>query len=149
MHQISFQMARVSFTLLFLGISFIQVLSIPGQLAHIRRTNGITSAFEVALTFVIGMWLVCGQVGLIYLWKIVGHMKESRFYSKGSLELVRRFLLTLKIASAIPILLFIMLIPQADDPGFFVLLGVVTLFILSLAVTTSLLRDQIEIKSRE
>jgi len=95
------------------------------------------------------MWLLCGQVGLIYLWKIVGCMKESRFYSKGSLELVRRFLLTLKIASAIPILLFIMLIPQADDPGFFVLLGVVTLFILSLAVTTSLLRDQIEIKTKE
>jgi len=76
-------------------------------------------------------------------------MKENRFYSEGSLELVRRFLLTLKIASAIPILLFIMLIPQADDPGFFVLLGVITLFILSLAVTTSLLRDQIEIKSKE
>jgi len=95
------------------------------------------------------MWLLCGQVGLIYLWKIVGRMKENRFYSEGSLELVRRFLLTLKIASAIPILLFIMLIPQADDPGFFVLLGVITLFILSLAVTTSLLRDQIEIKSKE
>jgi len=95
------------------------------------------------------MWLLCGQVGLIYLWKIVGRMKENRFYSKGSLELVRRFLLTLKIASAIPILLFIMLIPQADDPGFFVLLGVITLFNLSLAVTTSLLRDQIEIKSKE
>jgi hypothetical protein len=42
--------------------------------------------------------------------------------------------------------LILILIPQADDPGFFVMLSIFTLFIFSLTATTSLMKDQIASK---
>jgi hypothetical protein len=41
-----------------------------------------------------------------------------------------------------------MIAPQADDPGFLVVLSIATLFVFSLTGTTSLLKDQIEMKAR-
>lgn len=149
MHQYRFIVARACFVLLFLGITFIQVLSFPGQFAHMGKTQGMSLAFEVALTLVVGLWLLCGQVALVFLWKIVGAMNANRFYSKGTFGWIERLLWTLKLSCLIPLLLFIMTISQADDPGFYVLLSVVTLFIFSLTTMTSLLRDQIEIKLEE
>jgi hypothetical protein len=146
MHQYRFLVARAGFVLLFLGITFIQVLSFPGQFAHMGKTQGISLAFEVALTLVVGLWLLCGQVALVFLWKIVGAMNANQFYSKGTFGWIERLLWTLKLSCLIPLLLFMMTISQADDPGFYVLLSVVTLFIFSLTAMTSLLKDQIEIK---
>ena len=146
MHQYRFIAARAGFVLLFLGITFIQVLSFPGQFAHLGKTQGISLAFEVALTLVVGLWLLCGQIALIVLWKIVGAMNASQFYSRRNFGWIQRLLWTLKLACLFPLILFIMTIPEADDPGFYVLLTVVTLFIFSLTAMTSLLRDQIEIK---
>jgi hypothetical protein len=57
--------------------------------------------------------------------------------------------MSFKVASVIPAVLFLMLVPQADDPGFFVLLAIVALFIFSLTATTSLLKDQIASKISE
>ncbi len=58
MHQYRFIVARAGFVLLFLGITFIQVLSFPGQFAHLGKTHGFSLAFEVALTLVVGLWAV-------------------------------------------------------------------------------------------
>ena len=149
MHQYRFLVARAGFVLLFLGITFIQLLSFPGQFAHMGKTQGISLAFEVALTLVVGLWLLCGQVALVFLWKIVGAMNANQFYSKGTFGWIRRLLWTLKLSCLIPLMLFIMTIAEADDPDFYVLLSVVTLFIFSLTTMTSLLRDQIEIKLEE
>jgi hypothetical protein len=57
--------------------------------------------------------------------------------------------MSFKVASVIPAVLFLMLVPQADDPGFFVLLAIVALFIFSLTATTSLFKDQIASKISE
>ncbi len=73
-------------------------------------------------------------------------MNASQFYSRRNFGWIQRLLWTLKLACLFPLILFIMTIPEADDPGFYVLLTVVTLFIFSLTAMTSLLRDQIEIK---
>lgn len=70
-------------------------------------------------------------------------MKLGRFYSAANFTWINRLLLTFKVASVIPIILFLMLIPQADDPGFFVLLSIVTLFIFSLTAISSLIKDEI------
>ena len=143
MRDFRFIAARGGFALLFLGLTLLQLLSFPGQFQHMRRTQGISLVFEIALTLVVGLWLLCGQFALFTLWKIVGEMKADRFFGEQSLLWIDRLLSALKAACVIPFILFVMLVPQADDPGFFVMLTIVTLFIFSLTAMTSLLKDQI------
>ena len=113
-----------------------------------RRTQGLSLVFEVSLTLIVGLWLLCGQFALFALWKIVGEMKVDAFYSLNNLVWIERLLLSFKTATVIPIVLFLMIAPQADDPGFLVVLSIATLFIFSLTAMTFLLKDQIEMKAR-
>ena len=148
MRDLRFIAARGGFVLLFLGLTLLQLFSFPGQFQHMRRTQGLSLVFEITLTLVVGLWLLCGQFALFALWKIVGEMKGDTFYSQKNLIWIERLLLAFKAASVIPFGLFLMIAPQADDPGFLVVLSIVTLFIFSLTATTSLLKSQIEIMVR-
>ena len=138
-----FIVAKAGFLFLFLGLTLVQFLSFPGQFQHMRRTQCISLLIEVALTIVVGLWILCGQVALFFLWQIVESMRRNRFYSTENLNWIARLLISFKVASVIPVVLFLILIPQADDPGIFVMLTIVALFIFSLTVTTSLLKEQI------
>jgi len=138
-----FVVAKAGFLFLFLGLTLVQILSFPGQFQHMRRTQGMSLLIEVALTIVVGLWILCGQVALFFLWQIVESMRRNRFYSTENLNWIARLLISFKVASVIPVVLFLILIPQADDPGIFVMLTIVALFIFSLTVTTSLLKEQI------
>jgi hypothetical protein len=149
MSEMRFIVAKAGFLLLFLGLTLVQFLSFPGQFQHMRRTQGISLFIEVALTIVVGLWIFCGQVALYCLWQIVESIRWNRFYSAENLNWIARLLVSFKFASVIPAVLFLMLIPQADDPGFFVMLTIVALFIFSLTASTSLLKDQIASKISE
>ena len=138
-----FIVAKAGFLFLFLGLTLVQFLSFPGQFQHMRRTQGMSLLIEVALTIVVGLWILCGQVALFFLCQIVESMRRNRFYSTENLNWIARLLISFKVASVIPVVLFLILIPQADDPGIFVMLTIVALFIFSLTVTTSLLKEQI------
>ena len=144
-----FVVAKAGFLFLFLGLTLVQILSFPGQFQHMRRTQGMSLLIEVALTIVVGLWILCGQVALFFLWQIVESMRRNRFYSTENLNWIARLLISFKVASVIPVVLFLILIPQADDPGIFVMLTNVALFIFSLTVTTSLFKDQIASKISE
>ena len=143
---IRFLGARAGLVLLFLGITLLQLFSFPGQFQHLRRTQGWPFFYEVALTLTVGVWLLCGQVALICLWQIIGAMKRFQFFSHQNLIWIQRLLLAFKSACITPMVLFLLIAPQADDPGFLVLLFIVTLFIFSLTAVTSLLKDQIASK---
>lgn len=138
-----FIIARGSLLLLFFGITFIQLFSFPGQFAHMRRMQGVSLLLEISLTLVVGMWLLCGQLALVAIWKIVGEMKAQRFFALRSMQLIDRLIFALKAACVFPIIIFTLVAPQADDPGFFVLLSVITLFLVALAAITTLIKDQI------
>ena len=141
-----FYVAKIGFVLLFLGLTMIQILSIPGQFRHMRRSHGISLFTEISFTVFIGLWILCAQIALFMLWQIVNAMQENRFYKRGNLIRVEHLLSSFKAASVVPFVLFLILAPQADDPGFLVLLTIVTLFLWSLTAITSLLKDQIALK---
>lgn len=147
MRDFRFIAARGGFLLLFLGLTLLQIFSFPGQFQHMRRTQGLSLLFEVTLTLLVGLWLLCGQLALICLWRIVGTMRIDQFFSQSNLLWIERLVLAFKCASAVPVVLSLMLIPQADDPGFFVMFSIATLFIFSLTAMTSLLKDQIASKT--
>ena len=149
MSEMRFIVAKAGFLLLFLGLTLVQFLSFPGQFQHMRRTQGISLFIEVGLTIVVGLWILCGQVALYCLWRIVENMRRDEFFSALNLNWIARLLMSFKVALVIPAALFLILIPQADDPGFFVMLTIIALFIFSLTATTSLLKDQIAAKISE
>ena len=143
MSSYKFLISRASVVGLFLGISAIQLLSIPGQFAHMRKVGGISLLVEIALTVVVGVWLFCGQLALIAAWKIVGEMESERFLGSKSLLWMNRLVKVMKIACVFPTILFAILVPQADDPGFFVLLLLVFTFLVALTTMSSLIKDQL------
>ena len=112
-----FIVAKAGFLFLFLGLTLVQFLSFPGQFQHMRRTQGISLLIEVALTIMVGVWILCGQIALYCLWQIVESVRSNWFYSVENLNWIARLLVSFKVASGIPVVLFLILAPQADDPG--------------------------------
>jgi hypothetical protein len=120
----------------------LQVLSFPGQISHTRNKNSWNLVFEITLLVLVVLWILSAQIALINLWKIVALMEKEEFFSHKCIHLINNVLRCFEGAIAVPIAIFMLLAPQADDPGFFVLLIAVTLFIATLYIFARLLRDQ-------
>ena len=143
MQELRFTAIKVLFFLLFSGLTLLQVFSFPGQFQHMRRMQGLSLLLEISLIFMVGLLLCCGQVALICLWRITEAIRVGLFFSHSNIVWIGRLLRAFKVASAIPVILILILAPQADDPGFFVMLSILMLFIFSLTVITSLLKEVI------
>ena len=79
--------------------------------------------------------------------KIVSQIEISSIYSNSSLQWLDRLVAAFKYALITAIIVFLSIAVQADDPGAPVMLMALTLFISTLFVATSLLRDQLRSKS--
>ncbi len=141
-----FRMARISFALLFFIVTVLQLFSFPGQFAHLRKVEGFSLLLELALTFIVGALFLSAQIVIFSIFKLINFMEKGNFFSGESIRWVNRIVKVLKWALLLPCSLILIIAPQADDPGVLVMLTAITLFIFSLFLITSLLRDQIESK---
>jgi hypothetical protein len=148
-------MARISFALLFFIVTVLQLFSFPGQFAHLRKVEGFSLLLEVegfslllelALTFIVGALFLSAQIVIFSIFKLINFMEKGNFFSGESIRWVNRIVKVLKWALLLPCSLILIIAPQADDPGVLVMLTAITLFIFSLFLISSLLRDQIESK---
>jgi hypothetical protein len=139
--------AKLSIVLLFAIVTMLQIFSFPGQFAHMRRIGSIELLFEIWLTLLLAIWLFTAQFALLCLWKIVGQISINSIYSNSALKWLDRLVQALKYALITAITVFISIALQADDPGAPVMLLALTLFISTLFVATSLLRDQLRSKN--
>ena len=139
--------AKLSIVLLFAIVTMLQIFSFPGQFAHMRRIGSIELLFEIWLTLLLAIWLFTAQFALLCLWKIVGQISINSIYSNSSLKWLDRLVQAFKYALITAITVFISIALQADDPGAPVMLLALTLFISTLFVATSLLRDQLRSKN--
>ena len=139
-----FNFARISLIPLFAIVTLLQLFSLPGQFAHMRRESGISLIIEIALTITFASLIVCAQLSIYSLWKLLGHMEAETFYSPGSYNWMNRLVAYLRAAIAFPIILILIIAPQADDPGVLVLLTAILLFLVNLYLFSSLLRNQIQ-----
>lgn len=142
--KIRFAISRVSLLLLFSIITMLQIFSFPGQFAHIRRVHGISRFTEIALTLSAGSLFVCGQVAIFALLKLVTYMEKREFFSDSAFTWMNAFVTSTQVAIIFPLIIFLIVAPQADDPGALVMLAAVTLFLIALSVVASLIRDQIQ-----
>ena len=139
-----FNFARITLIPLFAIVTLLQTLSFPGQFAHMRRESGISLVIEIALTLTFASLLLCAQLSIYSLWKLIGHMEAGTFYSSNSYLRMNRLVSYLRAAIAFPVILILIIAPQADDPGVLVLLTAILLFLVNLYLFSSLLRDQIQ-----
>ena len=124
----------------------LQLLSLPGQFRHMRSMGAIKFWHEIFLTALMALIMLSAQIILISLWKSVELMAENNFYTTSSLKLLDRIVKALKFALICSVIMLTTILFQADDPGGPVALTALTLFISTLFVLTSLLRDQITSK---
>ena len=132
--------------MLFLIVTMLQLFSFPGQFAHMRRETGISLFLEIALTGVVALLLLAAQFIIFSLWRLVSFMERDELFTASSLVWMDRIVNALIVALAMPLLLFLLIAPQADDPGILVLLTALTLFLLAFFSFASLLRDQFRSK---
>jgi len=109
-----------------------------------RKLNSLELALEIFLTISVGLLLFCGQLALFSVWKLIEKMENNSFFTNASLIWINRLVSITRSAAIIPIILFLALIWQADDPGFFVLLAAIELFLVSFHLVIDLLRNQIK-----
>lgn len=141
-----YRLTRATFALLFLIVTVLQLFSFPGQFAHIRKVEGFSLLFELALTITVGALFLSAQVIIFSIFKLINFMEKGHFYTHNSFKWIKRIVSTLKIAQLIPLALILLIAPQADDPGVLVMLTAITLFLFSLFQISALMRDQIAIK---
>jgi hypothetical protein len=142
-----FLLAKVALIGLFTIVTVLQVFSFPGQFAHMGRINGWKLILEVALTLLVALLFLCAQVAIFSLGELIKHMESGSFYSTNSYTWMNRLVLALKAAVAFPVILILIIAPQADDPGVMVMLTAITLFIFTVFIVSSLMRDQIQSKT--
>lgn len=139
-----FNFARISLIPLFAIVTLLQIFSFPGQFAHMRRESGISLVIEIALTLTFASLLLCAQLSIFSLWKLIRHIEDGTFHSPSSYLRMNRLVAYLKAAIVFPVILILIIAPQADDPGVLVLLTAILLFLVNLYLFSSLLRDQIQ-----
>jgi hypothetical protein len=137
----------VAVVALFAIVTMLQFLSFPGQFAHMRRVHSIDLLFEIILTALVGLWMLLGQAGLVSLWKLLSFAKQAKFFTKQANRWLTILCRVSQGAAGVPALLFLLIAPQADDPGVLVMLTAVTLFLVTLAIFLDILKDQVSSKS--
>ena len=139
--------AQASIILLFAIITMLQLFSFPGQFAHLRKLGKIELILEIWLVLLVGIWFLSAQFALLCLWKILTQIKSKTLYDASSILWLSRLVKTFKYALFVGITLLLTIAVQADDPGAPVLLTAITLFISTLYISSSLLLDQVKLKS--
>ena len=141
--------ARICIVLLFSIVTMLQVISFPSQFAHMRNKGDIQLWFEIMLTVTLFFWFLTAQFALFQLWKIIAHMSAQTFYTAPSLQRLNKLVTSFKLAVIVSITLLVTISVQADDPGIVVMLTAITLFLSTLFIAASLLRDQIQTQSEK
>ena len=142
---------RVFLVLLFGILVLFQVMSLPGQFAHMAQESPETAHLRWPLTAVTVFWVLCAQVVIVSTWKLLTLVKNDRIFSTASLVWVDAIVWAIGAAWAVLLGVFLYVGFHADDPGlplllFLVLTGVTVLGLL-LVVMRALLRQATALRS--
>ncbi|NES27422.1 DUF2975 domain-containing protein [Micromonospora terminaliae] len=135
-----------AFLVLLFGILVLfQVMSLPGQFAHMARENPDMAYLRWPATAVTVFWVLCIQVVIACTWKLLTLVKNDRIFSEASLAWVDAIVWAIAAAWAVLVGVFLYVGFNADDPGLplllFLLVTGVTVLGLLMVVMRELLRQ--------
>jgi hypothetical protein len=136
---------RVFLVLLFAVLVLFQVMSLPGQFAHMAEESPDLAYLRWPATAVTVFWVLCIEVVIICTWKLLGLVTSDRIFSQASLAWVDGILWAIAAAWLTLLGVGLYVVLNADDPGLpllLFLLGVgVTVLGLVMLVMRALLRQ--------
>ena len=136
---------RVFLVLLFALLVVFQVLSLPGQFAHLAEENPDDAWLRWPATIVTVFWVLGVQVVLVATWRLLTMVQRDRIFSEASFAWVNAIIGAIGAGWAVLLVVFLLVGFTADDPGLpmllCLLLGAVTVVGLVVIVMKALLRQ--------
>jgi hypothetical protein len=121
---------RVFLVLLFGVLVVFQVMSLPGQFAHMAREDPEHAYLRWPATAVTVFWVLCIQVVIVSTWKLLTLVKNDRIFTDASLVWVNAIVWAIAAAWVVLVGVLLYVGFNADDPGLPLLL-----FLMSVGVT--------------
>jgi hypothetical protein len=136
---------RVFLVLLFGVLVVFQVLSLPGQFAHMAQESPDQAYLRWPMTAVSVFWVLCVQVVIVSTWKLLTMVKNDRIFTAASMVWVDAIVWAIAAAWLVLVGVFLYVGFNADDPGvplllFLLVIGVTVLGLL-MVVMRALLRQ--------
>jgi Protein of unknown function (DUF2975) len=135
---------RVGLVLLFGVLLLFQVMSLPGQFAHMARESPDLAYLRWPLTAITVFWVLCIQVVIVCTWQLLTLVKNDRIFSEAAMVWVNVIIWVIVPAWVVLVGVFLYVGFNANDPGlplllFLMLIGVTVLDLL-MVVMRALLR---------
>lgn len=144
-HRWAVTLLRVSLVTLFVVLLLLQTFSFPGQFAYMAQENPQSAHLRWPLTIVFACWILCAQIVLVAIWKLLALIAANRIFTGVSMtwvDVIVRAIVAAWIILA-GALLYVGL--HANDPGLPLLLFTwfigVTVLGLLMIVMRALLRQ--------
>ncbi|MFD7657812.1 DUF2975 domain-containing protein [Actinosynnema sp. NPDC059797] len=120
---------RIFLVVLFGLLVVLQVMSLPGQFAHMAEESPEFAYLRWPATAVSVFWVLCVQVVVVATWKLLTLVKHDRIFSEGALKWVDAIVWAIAAGwvTLVGVLLYVGF--NATDPGLPLLL-----FLLSVGV---------------
>jgi hypothetical protein len=136
---------RVFLVLLFGVLLLFQVMSLPGQFAHMAQESPDMAHLRWPLTAITVFWVLCVQVVVVSTWKLLTLVRNDRIFSEASLKWVDAIVWAIAAAWVVFVGVFLWVGFNADDPGvplmlFLMLMGLSVVGLL-MVVMRALLRQ--------
>ncbi|TJY64073.1 DUF2975 domain-containing protein [Arthrobacter sp. CAU 1506] len=142
---------RILLVVAFALLLLFQVMSLPGQFAHMAAESPQLAYLQWPLTVFSVVELLCVQAVIVSTWKLLTLVKHDRIFSKASLSWVDVIVWAVVAAWTLLVGVFLFVGFNANDPGMplllflFVVAGAV--LALLLVVLRAVLRQAITLRS--
>lgn len=117
---------RLMLVLAFAAIVLLQVMSVPGTLAY-NAGQSEDPFWHYPLLVVLELELVCGQVVVVAVFKLLGMVQEDRIFSDASFRWVDLILGAMAVAWLVWAGLAAFVVATSDDPGLPLMMAVLLL----------------------
>ncbi|OLF12454.1 DUF2975 domain-containing protein [Actinophytocola xanthii] len=136
---------RVFLVVLFGVLVMFQTFSLPGQFASMARESPDMAYLRWPATAVAVFWVLCVQVVVVSIWKLLTLVKKDRIFTEASLVWVDAIVWAVAAGWVVLVGVFLFVGFNAEDPGlplllFLVLTGVTVVGLL-VVVLRALLRQ--------
>lgn len=108
---------RVFLVVLFGVLLVFQVMSLPGQFAHMAKESPADAHLRWPLTAISVFWVLCVQVVIVSTWKLLTLVKEDRIFSEVSMKWVDAIVAAIAAGWTVLVGVFLFVGFNADDPG--------------------------------
>ena len=142
---------RLFLAALFAVLVLMQVMSLPGQFAHMAQESPESAYLQWPLTIVSIFWVLCIQVVVVATWKLLTMVNRNAIFTRASLVWVDTITWSIVAAWVVLVGVFLYVGFGADDPGLplllFLLVVIVAVAALLMVVMRTLLSQATELRS--